>query len=458
MTLRRSLWSLAALYFAATILPSCRADNAPMETQKNERRRTGAATPRPKPLFRDFMGLNTHTVQFRPELYKPVAGLLRDYHNLDWDIGDDTSNATKFPMSRNGVNWKDLYGSWRKAGYTIDVCVQFGAIKPDGWKNIPRDAYAYGKAFARYFGPSGQNLAESAEIGNEPGNYDDAVYRQVFENMARGMREGDPKLKVVTCATFAKESGKYHKSLSTVKGLESQYDVINLHSYAQAEPYPTWRRSYPEDPTLDFLKDINAVITWRDANAPGKEVWLTEFGWDATTKPQDKEGTFKQWVGVTDTQQAQYIVRAFLVFSALDLDRAYLYWFNDSDKPSVHAASGLTRNYQPKPSFHAVAHLRKTLGDYRFARAVTQKTGDLYVYEYQHATDPAQRIWAAWSPTGADRKTEVTLALGAAAPVRAERMPLTPGTPEAVRWETGEAGGVKLTVDESPVFLWMRAP
>ena len=37
--------------------------------------------------------------------------------------------------------------------------------------------------------------------------------------------------------------------------------------------------------------------------------------------------------------------------------RAYLYWFNDADQASLHASSGLTRNYGPKPSFDAVAHL-----------------------------------------------------------------------------------------------------
>jgi len=409
-----------------------------------------------KPLMRDFIGLNTHTVQFRPALYQPVTRLLRDYHNLDWDTGMDTSSALKFPMSQNGVNWQDLYGAWRKAGYSIDVCVQFGPIKQDGWKDMPRDARNYGKAFASYFGPGGHDLAESAEIGNEPGNYSDESYRTVFENMARGMREGDPKLKIVTCATFAKKSGPYHKSLSTVEGLESLYDVINLHSYAQAEPYPTWRRSYPEDPKLEFLKDIDDVIAWRNAHAPGKPVWLTEFGWDATTKPQDKEGTFKQWVGVTDTQQAQYIVRAYMVLSAMDLDRAYLYWFNDEDKPSVHASSGLTRHYQPKPSFYAVAHLMKTLGEYRLSRVVTQKTGELYAYEYQKGSDPQDKILAVWLPGGSGKTTTITLPGLGGKVKKAERMPLAAGDAESVTWQNAPGGAIRLEVSESPVYLWVR--
>jgi hypothetical protein len=40
-------------------------------------------------------------------------------------------------------------------------------------------------------------------------------------------------------------------------------------------------------------------------------------------------------------------VRAFLVFAAMDVNRAYLYFFNDADEPSFHASSGITRNFQP---------------------------------------------------------------------------------------------------------------
>ena len=213
------------------------------------------------------------------------------------------------------------------------------------------------------------------EIGNEPGHYEDATYRTLFEHMARGIRKGDPRLRIVTCATDAGKSGKYFKSLSCFRGLEALVDAISLHTYAEVEGYPTWRCSYPEDPGLRYLQRVGEVLAWRDRHAAGKEVWVTEFGWDASTKPAPKTGTFKQWVGMSDTQQAQYLVRSFLVFSVLGVDRAYVYWFNDNDQPQVHGSSGLTRHYQPKPSFHAVAHLYRTLGDYRFGRVITAKPG-----------------------------------------------------------------------------------
>ena len=46
-------------------------------------------------------------------------------------------------------------------------------------------------------------------------------------------------------ASFVKRK-KFEKPVACVKGLESLYDVVNIHTYAVAEGWPTWRRSYPE--------------------------------------------------------------------------------------------------------------------------------------------------------------------------------------------------------------------
>ena len=86
---------------------------------------------------------------------------------------------------------------------------------------------------------------------------------------------------------------------------------------------------------------------------------MTEFGWDASTKPAPATGTFSKWAGSTETEQAQYLVRSFLLFSKLDVTRAYIFFFDDKDEPQVHGSSGLTRNGRPKPAFHAVAHLSR---------------------------------------------------------------------------------------------------
>lgn len=411
------------------------------------------AAAKPKPLLRDFIGINTHTNQFKTDLYYPVSRLIRNYHPMAWDLADDSSSVpTKFPKTNNGLDWKELYGKWRDAGFRTEASLQFESIPVDKWKDIPKDAYAYGEAFGKYFGPSGPNkLVELAEIGNEPEKFNDEQYRSMFENMAKGLRKGDPKLKIAPCAVALGKWDKYSKDVALLKGLEPLYDVLNVHSYAFLEYYPTWRRSHPESPKTKYLSAIQEVVDWRNANAKDKEIWLTEFGYDSTTKPNLPTGDFSKWEGVTDLQQAQYIVRSYLVFSEMNIDRAYLFWFNDEDKPTLHAASGLTRDYKPKPSYHAVAHLLKTLGDYRFERSVSKETEGLYAFEYK-AAKGNDRVMVVWSATGTGKSAEMKLPALKGKIVKAEKMPLTAGAPTAVAVKAGNT----ITVDESPTYLWIK--
>src|SRR5208337_1017091 len=107
-----------------------------------------------RPLMRDFIGINGHTIAFKPELYRPVCGLVRDYHPVEWDLGKDSAELPGFPFAKNGVDWNRVYGSWRTNGWSIDVCLQFESLPQADWANVEADAWSYGKAFAHAFGPS----------------------------------------------------------------------------------------------------------------------------------------------------------------------------------------------------------------------------------------------------------------------------------------------------------------
>jgi serine/threonine-protein kinase ATR len=241
-----------------------------------------------------------------------------------------------------------------------------------------------------------------------------------------------------------------------VKGLESLYDILNIHTYSLAEKWPSWKRSYPEDDKVDFLRPVENLIAWRDQNAKGKEIWVTEFGWDASTKPNKPTGDEAKWNGnVSDLRQAQYLVRSYLVFSAMGVDRAYMYFFNDQDEPSFHAASGITRNFKPKPSFYAMGHLYRSLGEYRFHRAVLQKAGEVYAYEYVHGTDRKKKVLVVWSPTGSDREATVEIPLGSAKLDHLEPMSLEDGDPAVVN-RPAKSPTVSLKITESPTYLWLQ--
>jgi hypothetical protein len=422
-----------------------------------------AAPPKVKPLMKDFMGLNGHTIAFKPDLYRPVCELVRDYHNLDWDIGANTSTPTNFPKGEaskaNWLDWGEMYGSWVKAGFRIDACIQWQskALPPDKWSNIPKDAFAYGKSFAAAFGSKGLNIVEAIEIGNEPGSsYDDKAYHEIFRNMAAGVRAADPKMKIAMC-TVNVQGDKYSKALDPFKAESKLFDVINVHQYALKTNWPTWERSFPEDTSIKYVSVVQEVIDYRNKNLPGKEVWLTEFGYDASTKKPAPTGDFAKWMDVSDEHQAQYNTRSFLVFSGLDLDRAYLYFFNDEDVPSFHASSGITRNFKPKPSYYAMRHLYQTLADFRFVRALRQEPGKLFVYQYARGTNPKDCVIVAWSPTATTESAEQVIDLPAK-PLQAQRMPLADGDAPAVPLDSYRAGKLKVQIDGSPVYSPVRLP
>ena len=254
---------------------------------------------KPHPLMKDFIGLNVHTIQFKPELYRPVCELVRDYHNLHWDLGDDPGTPTNFPKGEkskaNWLDWGQMYGDWQKAGYRVDVCVQWGKdLPPEKWTDMPKQAYAYGKSFGDAFGAKGLKLVESIEIGNEPGtHYDDKAFHTIFANMAKGLREADPTMKIAT-PTVNVKGDAYSKPLEPFVQHKDLFDIVNVHQYALKTGWPTWDRSYPEDPKIEYVSVVKEAIEFRDKNLPGKEVWLTEFGYDASTKQCARDRRLRQ--------------------------------------------------------------------------------------------------------------------------------------------------------------------
>jgi hypothetical protein len=406
----------------------------------------------PRPLFRDFVGLCGHTVAFKPELYSPVCRWVRDYHPVKWDLENDTGNLPEWPFAKNRVSWEKVYGSWHQAGLHTSACLQIDDMQKD-WKDMAKDARAYAKAFAENFGPGGKwPFVEYVELGNEPGLYDDAAYRIIFEAMARGIREGNPRLKIATCNIEAGPSDRYWKGVECLQGFEDLYDVIRIHRYAIAEQWPVWRRTYPENPKVPFLSSIQHLLDWRDKNTPGKPVWVSEFGWDACSKAPDPKGEWAKWVDSTDEEQAQWMVRSYLLFAEMGVDKAFAYFFNDKDEAKLHHASGLTRNYEPKPAYHAIAWMLRSLDNYRFAKVVRKSLEDGYVFEFTPDKSGAPIIWAAWHPTHPEH--EMNLQAENLKFQRAELMPLQKGDAEDIK-VSAEGTALTLKAGLRPVFLWM---
>jgi hypothetical protein len=143
--------------------------------------------------------------------------------------------------------------------------------------------------------------------------------------------------------------------------------------------------------------------------------------------------------------------------SSTDIERAYLYFFDDKDEAQLHGASGITRNYKPKPSFYAMSHLYKSLDDYHFAKAVLQREGDVYCFQYDRADAPAEHIFVVWRPTGDAEIRHITLPFNESAGkiYKTERMPLSAEKAEKVNWKKTDTG-IDIEGGPLPVFIWTK--
>jgi hypothetical protein len=406
----------------------------------------------PPVALKDFLGICGHTVQFKPERYEGVVSVVRDYHPVEWDLAADTATPAPLPFAKNKVNWDHIYGSWKKAGMRVHASLMIESIPSGKWKNLEADSRAYGKAFAQMAGPSGRDWLEAVEIGNEPGAYSDADYARAFDAMSRGLRDGDPKLKIATCNVTAGKSTNYDKPIELFRPFLDRVDIFTVHTYAQTDGWPTWHRTFPEDPATPYLRDVRAVVAWRDTHAKGKPVWVTEFGWDCPTSIAGRKGDFNKWEGnVTDAAQAAYLLRSIPLFLNEGVERAHIYFFDDKDEPQMHGASGILRNGQPKPSWYAIRQMQSLLGDAHLEHL--DHDGLVYSARWKK---PDGSVWLMLWTAEADRESATARTLTASPLGDAIPMTLDATTPAPVRPVQITPGHWSLPLGPRPLYLPVR--
>lgn len=206
-------------------------------------------------------------------------------------------------------------------------------------------------------------------------------------------------------------------------------------------------RSYPEDPATKWIENLRQLQKRRAEQAPAKELWMTRFGYDMSAKLATPDG---EAANISDEQQAIWTVRSFLLLTGLGVGRAHLISTNDADEPQ---AGGAAQNIQPKPVFHALAWLRRSLGDYRFSRVEREDAADCFCYEFIHGTDAKKFVWAIWKPAG--DPLVVRLFHDPLRIVRAERMPLAQGAENVAEVRQEIEGYFAVEATERPVFVWL---
>ncbi|MEX0884745.1 MAG: T9SS type A sorting domain-containing protein, partial [Cyclobacteriaceae bacterium] len=168
---------------------------------------------------------------------------------------------------------------------------------------------------------------------------------------------------------------------------------------------------HPEHPASE-MKALFAGLRFRDHNMPGKEVHVTEWGWDASSENE----TASNSEAVSGLSQAVYALRGLLWLSRMGVDRAHWYFYanvdvENSDPQRNYDRSGLTEslnfNFQEKRSFIAAEALQNKMATLRF-QEVLKEDEDAYIYLLRNEQGEDSHL-VAWRPVTGDDSVSVNL-------------------------------------------------
>ena len=386
--------------------------------------------------FDQKIGMNGHVDVPRDILY--AGGVVREYHNFGWSI---TKNKQMFFTKNSYWDFDGYYRDLFNHGITILPCIQMGEIDifkrdrnekpvmkgddttdPMSYKihanylynyaaryghtvvdrsklNLdPEDTYKSGLGYITYYedwnepdktwlGPDAQfNSTElaamlSADYDGHNGRLGDTY----------GVKQADPNSKLVmggmaggsTMVQWLTEMQAWANTNRTDKQLP--LDVINYHQYAGTHS--------PENSS--FVSDAQKIINWRNNNAKGKEIWITEFGWDTNLNST-------KHAAPSEDAQRDWIIREYLIGDRIGLDRMIVFdALNDgpSSDATQYSTSGLatkgSEGFVKKSSWYGVNTAKNVLKGYTFD-GVEKEEDDIYIYRYKKGD---KIILAIWSPT-----------------------------------------------------------
>lgn len=236
-------------------------------------------------------------------------------------------------------------------------------------------------------------------------------------------------------------------------------DAINFHHYSNdAGGQIGGQAKAGISPEADRLRErCETVVRWRDANLPGVEVWMTEFGYDTHPAGPQRAPAIN---GLSAEQvQAAWLVRSLFALYAAGADRAAQFMFRDVDPQNGgrFATSGLVTEksaWKPKPAYAAFAALKQHLAGLRGTGDVA--TGRADVRAYRFAGPNGRVAYALWCPTSENKRVAgFALPIGAAKTATLARLEDSDAAGQSSTL-TVSGGKVTVAVSEMPVLVLAR--
>ena len=447
-----------------------------------------------------------------------AAGFIREYHSWMWCDGNNDQSYPGYPNNENqfnimGWNFDAYYDNLNKCGITVCPAIQRNVPwltdfdysklenKPISQDEISTDPFAYAEhadhlfQYGARYGSiaiadnllkladgqerlSGTNLLKYYENWNEQDKWwkgGDAFFnpyeyaamssadmdghRGAMDNTL-GLKNADPDAKLVMSG-LAKPDLNYVKAMK----LWSDYhrdgdfpvDVINVHHYCNDGDTQS-SGSIGVSPEADDLKGLmGKFVDYRNRYLPGKEVWITEFGYD--THPQSVQRA--PAIGNTSQEeiQAQWLVRSYLALAAAGVDRAAMYMLRDVDPNSSTKfnTSGLCasklNSWEAKPSWYYVYTLKNRLAGMKYSNEIESGDNNVWIYKFEHVEDDIDAM-VLWCPTSNETTVDGFAVALPEGTTQARLIELSEGTIYGNETVLEISGG-KVTVDvsERPVIV-----
>jgi len=441
-----------------------------------------------------------------------AVGFIREYHDWTWDAGPDAYPGNRLALNPSyaagGNSWlfDEYYRKLKDAGLTVAPCIKGSVpwltdkrshrpVVPGADREDPHSYAAHADEmfqFAARYGAvkvaddklklspnqprvSGLGLLTYYENANEQDAWwhGRESYARPYEFAAQcsadydghkgalgetfGVKQADPADKLVMGGTAGLDLD-YVKAMKLWADYNRDgdfpMDVINFHTYSNdfGGQGNSRRGVSPEDDRL--REKLAELVDYRNRYLPGKEVWLTEFGYDTHSK--SVQGA--RAIGDDDTEEVQgrWLLRSYMAAAAAGIDRAAQYMLRDAGTgPGKYSTSGFTTGkgqWQPKSSWYYVYTLKNRLGEMCFAGDVDSGLEDVWVYRF--ATADGCGAYVAWCPTSEDLTVEGYRLAGLGDATQATLVEFVKGQTSGVETPLTIADGtVTINVSEKPVIV-----
>ncbi len=380
-----------------------------------------------------------------------AGGNVREYHNLSWLFDDE--GKIKFTQG----TWGDMdsyYAAMKQQGISIIPCFQGGSAyitdvkkppeiavpegaDPTDPKSYALHAQAMYQVAARYGSNKdvdpktlnvsagsepkvGLGLLDAAENSNEPNKTwaGKANFFSPYELAAMcsadfdghegtipnaGVRQADPNfrlamggmLNTASLIDYLEEMKlwfQYHRS-----DRRFAVDIINVHMGPD-----TYN---PED--ASFIRRIRDLKEWISVNAPGAELWISEF--EIPMKDCEKEGTDNHDNETYQLRYAQRTARTYLAAIGAGVDRMTKFQLRDEGE-GVYYNSGLVTQkgaWSKKLAWYYVSCMTHVLKNAYFAADMSD-TDDVKKYFFIDKSN-GNSIFCLWSPTNEGKEVRYQL-------------------------------------------------